>query len=130
MKAVSSYLDPHFREDFIIYEENVKLNPKERRYIGSKLELLLSRSPANATLVLKFKEKANKVVGELSIVDVNKIFKCMSEGSDPWRVYQQLERKMDKELLRWKQHRFMNIPDHYRLSSEYGLSPPKWRVPS
>lgn len=108
MKTLSSYLDSHFKENFIIHEVDLKLIPEQNSKIRAKLESLEQRAPVSSSINLKFTNEEKEIFGELTINGAGKEFYSGVRGKNPLKIYNLLEKEVDNQLIQWKKTRFRN----------------------
>ena len=106
MNKFSSHLDTHWGECFSIKETGMKLTPEHWAKIRSKLFALEERAPSLSSIQLDFINHGDSIEGALTISGQGREFKSNNIGDNPLSIYLELEKIIDKKILKWKSNRF------------------------
>jgi len=105
-------------DNFKIKDMGVGLSKDTKVQLKRRLQSLELRAPALSFTKLTYFKTAEGIKGILKINTPGKIFRSVSVGNCPFSVYNQLENKINIQLLSWKKLRFLT---NY-LPKEYGQS--------
>ena len=118
MKVISSYLDSHFRENFIINEVGMKLIPDHDSQIRKSLVHLTAKAPLFSTTQLNFTNLGDKVEGELIVNGSYRYFNRKAVGQSPLAIFKKLKRDFEKEFSQDQKQSFLHKNFGFAFATE------------